>query len=129
MADEIKRIFLWCTGRSVSTALVKCLSCVEGLQVVLEPYGCAFNSGPERKNQNPNSFDPYEKRLHENRFRETSSMTVSKVLRRQSALTALSEMISYQHLMKISRSYSARIWFTISMLSITCFPKDSDTAS
>ncbi len=65
MADDMKRIFLWCISRTVSTALVKCLSFVEGLQVVIEPYGCAFKSGPERKNPNPDLTDPYEKRLHE----------------------------------------------------------------
>ncbi|XP_071787122.1 uncharacterized protein [Asterias amurensis] len=65
MAEDMKRLFVWCVPRTVSTALVKCLSFVEGLQVVLEPYGCAFKSGPERKNPNPDLTDPYEQRLHE----------------------------------------------------------------
>ena len=63
MSDDMNRIFLWCVPRTVSTALVKCLSFVEGLQVVNEPYECAFHSGPERKNPNPDLNNPVEKRL------------------------------------------------------------------
>ena len=52
MSDNLNRVFLWCVPRTVSTALTKCLSFVEGLQVVNEPYESAFRSGPESKTIN-----------------------------------------------------------------------------
>ncbi|XP_011665164.2 uncharacterized protein LOC105438707 [Strongylocentrotus purpuratus] len=36
--DDGSRTIIWCVPRSVSTALTKCLSFIEGIQVWLEPY-------------------------------------------------------------------------------------------
>ncbi|XP_038056966.1 uncharacterized protein LOC119728706 [Patiria miniata] len=63
MSDNLNRVFLWCVPRTVSTAFLKCISFVEGLQVINEPYQCAYHSGPERKNPKPNLSHPVEKRL------------------------------------------------------------------
>ncbi|XP_022108978.1 uncharacterized protein LOC110989136 [Acanthaster planci] len=65
MSDNLNRVFLWCVPRTVSTAFLKCISFVEGLQVVNEPYQCAFHSGPERKSPQLDLSSPVEKRLAE----------------------------------------------------------------
>ncbi len=65
MSDDMNRIFLWCIPRTVSTALLKCLSFAEGTRVVIEPYETAFHSGPERKSQTPDLTNPVDKRLVE----------------------------------------------------------------
>ncbi|KAJ8020759.1 hypothetical protein HOLleu_40436 [Holothuria leucospilota] len=47
MADSSQkqqRIFLWCWPRSISTAVEKCLSFVDGMQTWHEPYTVAFNA-------------------------------------------------------------------------------------
>ena len=63
-SDNMNRIFLWCVPRTCSTVILKCLSFVEGLQAVNEPYNCAFRAGPERKKSDwPDMNDPVDKRL------------------------------------------------------------------
>ncbi|XP_071802738.1 uncharacterized protein [Asterias amurensis] len=71
MSDNINRIFLWSVPRTVSTALVKCLSFVDGLQVVMEPYSSAFYAGPESKvkEQYVNSLAPTEREMFEKAWR------------------------------------------------------------
>ncbi|XP_022084378.1 branched-chain-amino-acid aminotransferase-like protein 2 [Acanthaster planci] len=65
MSDNMNRVFLWCVPRTVSTAFLKCISFVEGLQVVNEPYQCAFHAGPEGKRSKLNLSDPVDKRTAE----------------------------------------------------------------
>ncbi|XP_022104348.1 uncharacterized protein LOC110986636 [Acanthaster planci] len=66
MSGNMNRIFLWCVPRTCSTVLLKCLSFVDGIQVVNEPYNCAFHVGPERKKSDwPDLNNPMDKRLFE----------------------------------------------------------------
>ncbi|XP_072029745.1 uncharacterized protein [Amphiura filiformis] len=44
---ELTRVFIWCVPRTLGTALTKCLSYVDGIQVINEPFVSAFNFGPE----------------------------------------------------------------------------------
>ncbi|XP_072023372.1 uncharacterized protein [Amphiura filiformis] len=51
MADASKttnRVFLWTVGRSLSTVFTKCLSFVDGIQIINEPFNVAHTCGPER---------------------------------------------------------------------------------
>ena len=42
MADDVSkkrsRIILWCVPRTTSTAFLKCLSAIEGMEIWFEPY-------------------------------------------------------------------------------------------
>ncbi|XP_072051713.1 uncharacterized protein [Amphiura filiformis] len=49
----LTRVFIWCVPRTLGTALTKCLSYVDGIQVFNEPCGSAFFLGPEGKTPNP----------------------------------------------------------------------------
>ncbi|XP_072029342.1 uncharacterized protein [Amphiura filiformis] len=51
MADATRttnRVFLWTVGRSLSTVFTKCLSFVDGIQIINEPFHMALLCGPER---------------------------------------------------------------------------------
>ncbi|XP_022095430.1 branched-chain-amino-acid aminotransferase-like protein 2 isoform X2 [Acanthaster planci] len=56
MAEDLQRVFLWGAPRSMSTAFLKCLSFVDGIQIVNQPYASAHFVGPfaERSLPNPN---------------------------------------------------------------------------
>ncbi|XP_072016787.1 uncharacterized protein [Amphiura filiformis] len=43
------RVMLWFIPRTLSTAITKCLSFVDGIQIIFEPYLYAYYYGPERK--------------------------------------------------------------------------------
>ncbi|XP_071942093.1 uncharacterized protein [Antedon mediterranea] len=47
MTDQV-RVILWCIPRTVSTAFEKCMSNLDDVQVINEPYMSAFRFGPER---------------------------------------------------------------------------------
>ncbi|XP_022093076.1 branched-chain-amino-acid aminotransferase-like protein 2 [Acanthaster planci] len=50
----VNKVFLWSTPRCVSTAFAKCMSFVDAIQIVHEPYLCAFLLDVARdKPQNP----------------------------------------------------------------------------
>ena len=49
LKEPTKRILLWGPPRSLSTVFEKCMSYVDGIQIINEPYITAFNAGPERK--------------------------------------------------------------------------------
>ncbi|XP_022094780.1 uncharacterized protein LOC110981487 [Acanthaster planci] len=57
MADDLQRVFLWGLSRSMSTALLKCLSYADGIQIVNQPYASAFYDGPEAVRPEPNPND------------------------------------------------------------------------
>ena len=61
MADELQRVFLWGVSRSMSTALLKCLSYVDGIQIVNQPYATAHFNGSDRVRPAP---DPDDKLLN-----------------------------------------------------------------
>ncbi|XP_072037044.1 uncharacterized protein [Amphiura filiformis] len=42
------RVLLWTVGRSLSTVFTKCLSFVDGIQIINEPHNAANSCGPER---------------------------------------------------------------------------------
>ncbi|XP_022104346.1 branched-chain-amino-acid aminotransferase-like protein 2 [Acanthaster planci] len=74
MADSMSRMFLWCVPRTCSTVLLKCLSFVQGLQVVNQPYYCAYFIGPEGKKSDwPDMNDPVDKRLFETYYHASSN--------------------------------------------------------
>ncbi len=45
---EQRRVMLWGVPRTLSTAITKCMSFVEGSQIVIEPYNSAYHFGPEK---------------------------------------------------------------------------------
>ncbi|XP_022094776.1 uncharacterized protein LOC110981482 [Acanthaster planci] len=57
MADDIQRVFLWGISRSMSTALLKCLSYAEGIQIINQPYASAFYTGPQAERPELNQND------------------------------------------------------------------------
>ncbi|XP_038079027.1 branched-chain-amino-acid aminotransferase-like protein 2 [Patiria miniata] len=62
----LNKVFLWSTPRCVSTAFAKCMSYVDGMQVVHEPYLCAFLLDVERdKPKDPNED---ERRIEERTY-------------------------------------------------------------
>ena len=65
MATELKqpslRVILWASPRSLSTVLEKCLSYVDGVQIVNEPYNTAAQAGPDRKE----STNPFRQNVDE----------------------------------------------------------------
>ena len=72
MATELKqpslRVILWAPPRSLSTVFEKCLSYVDGVQVVNEPYNTASHDGPEKRiSTNPvtESFQEFMKKASE----------------------------------------------------------------
>ncbi|XP_071958640.1 uncharacterized protein [Antedon mediterranea] len=42
------RVMLWCIPRSVSTAFTKCMSYLDGVQIINEPYVSVYFCGPDR---------------------------------------------------------------------------------
>ncbi|XP_022094777.1 uncharacterized protein LOC110981483 [Acanthaster planci] len=61
MTDELQRVFLWGVSRSMSTAVLKCLSYVDGIQIVNQPYATAFYHGSHATRPEP---DPNDKLLN-----------------------------------------------------------------
>ena len=54
------RVMLWMIPRTLSTAFTKCLSFVEGIQIISEPFIYAYYCGPEGKqNDNPDMKQKY----------------------------------------------------------------------
>ena len=51
IADCGSRTFLWCVPRSTSTALTKCLSFIEGIEVWFEPFCYCHLAKRETTNQ------------------------------------------------------------------------------
>ncbi|XP_038066934.1 branched-chain-amino-acid aminotransferase-like protein 2 [Patiria miniata] len=49
MADELNRVFLWGLPRSMSTAFLKCMSNVDGVQIATQLYADAHYYGPDAK--------------------------------------------------------------------------------
>ncbi|XP_033108817.1 branched-chain-amino-acid aminotransferase-like protein 2 [Anneissia japonica] len=49
MSDTQVRVILWSIPRTVSTAFVKCMSNLDDVQIIQEPFECAFKVGPESK--------------------------------------------------------------------------------
>ncbi|XP_071943820.1 uncharacterized protein [Antedon mediterranea] len=47
--DKQVRVILWCIPRTVSTAFEKCMSNLDDVQIINEPYVSAFLIGPEMK--------------------------------------------------------------------------------
>ncbi len=47
-SSNTNRVMLWSVGRSLSGVFVKCMSYVEGIQILSEPYVAAYQLGPER---------------------------------------------------------------------------------
>ncbi|XP_071940935.1 uncharacterized protein [Antedon mediterranea] len=47
MTEQV-RVILWCIPRTVSTAFEKCMSQLDDVQIINEPYQSAFTIGPER---------------------------------------------------------------------------------
>ena len=48
------RVLLWAPPRSLSTVFEKCMSFVEDVQIIHEPYLCAKQSGPEKRSGDMN---------------------------------------------------------------------------
>ena len=57
MADDLQRVFLWGVPRSMSTALLKCLSFADGIQILNQPYAVAHYIGPKAERPEPNPND------------------------------------------------------------------------
>ena len=47
-SQQTNKVFLWTVARSLSTVFTKCLSFVDGIQIIYEPFDVAYCSGPER---------------------------------------------------------------------------------
>ncbi|XP_071940933.1 uncharacterized protein [Antedon mediterranea] len=47
MTEQV-RVILWCIPRTVSTAFEKCMSQLDDVQIINEPYESAFTIGPEK---------------------------------------------------------------------------------
>ncbi|XP_071940934.1 uncharacterized protein [Antedon mediterranea] len=47
MTEQV-RVILWCIPRTVSTAFEKCMSNLDDVQIINEPYVSAFTIGPEK---------------------------------------------------------------------------------
>ena len=47
-SKETTRVMLWTISRSLSTVFTKCLSYVEDIQIINEPFNVANSCGPER---------------------------------------------------------------------------------
>ncbi|XP_072037018.1 uncharacterized protein [Amphiura filiformis] len=45
------RVLLWSHPRSLSTVFTKCISYVDNIQIINEPYSTALTTGPEKKTQ------------------------------------------------------------------------------
>ncbi|XP_072051782.1 uncharacterized protein [Amphiura filiformis] len=45
--ENLQRVYIWALPRTLGTALVKCLSYVDGIQIVYEPCVSAYHYGPE----------------------------------------------------------------------------------
>ncbi|XP_038066880.1 branched-chain-amino-acid aminotransferase-like protein 1 [Patiria miniata] len=58
MADEPNRVFLWSIPRSVSTAIVKCLSYVDGIQIVNHLYASGHYMGVNGELPEPDPSNP-----------------------------------------------------------------------
>ncbi|XP_072048221.1 uncharacterized protein [Amphiura filiformis] len=52
-AAGLTRVFIWCVPRTLGTALTKCLSYVDGIQIFNEPFGSAMFFGPEGRTPDP----------------------------------------------------------------------------
>ncbi|XP_072033091.1 uncharacterized protein [Amphiura filiformis] len=46
---EPRRVILWSVPRSLSTVFQKCLSFIPKVQIINEPFTCAYHMGPEKK--------------------------------------------------------------------------------
>ncbi|XP_072051685.1 uncharacterized protein [Amphiura filiformis] len=45
--EAIRRVYIWALPRTMGTALVKCLSYIDDIQIVYEPCVSAYNYGPD----------------------------------------------------------------------------------
>ncbi|XP_072014203.1 uncharacterized protein [Amphiura filiformis] len=52
-SSDLTRVFIWCVPRTLGTALTKCLSYIDGIQIFYEPCGAAFHFGPEGRTPHP----------------------------------------------------------------------------
>ncbi|XP_030833197.1 uncharacterized protein LOC115920756 [Strongylocentrotus purpuratus] len=66
------RVMMWCVSRSVSTAMTKCMSFVEGAEVWLEPYYTSKAADDTHHMHHPDSSFPLELEGNEDSFRETA---------------------------------------------------------
>ena len=69
--DNGSRTFLWCIPRVMSTALCKCLSFIDGMEVWFEPYLYAYGLAHEYK-QKTNSVLPVEYEGNEDVYEEAT---------------------------------------------------------
>ena len=87
MADDLHRVFLWGVSRSMSTAVLKCLSYIDRIQIINQPYASAFYVGPqaERPRFNPNDYfvkeivETYDKLIQEGEMAEVSGLAPSSM--------------------------------------------------
>ncbi|XP_071957800.1 uncharacterized protein [Antedon mediterranea] len=50
MAENFQaRVMLWCIPRSISTAFTKCMSHLDDVQIISEPYASVYFCGPDRQ--------------------------------------------------------------------------------
>ncbi|KAJ8041700.1 hypothetical protein HOLleu_12590 [Holothuria leucospilota] len=79
--SDIPRIFIWCWPRTVSTAVGKCLSNVDGVQFWFEPYQNCFSNEMHKivaaPEEDPLATNPgyiqYMTKLHEARATSDSN--------------------------------------------------------
>ncbi|XP_072017163.1 uncharacterized protein [Amphiura filiformis] len=72
--DQV-RVMLWYIPRTLSTAVTKCLSFVDGIQIIFEPYVYAYYFGPEGKK----TTDARMSKIYDNFLEKTNDVGTDKV--------------------------------------------------